>query len=69
MVSLSLSSASLLDTKATGKALILEQGFDNADLLPIAKEFPALKDLIKEREFTGGLLSHLVIPVPAKDKA
>jgi len=66
MVSISLSTVSLLDAKATGKAILLEQGFSNGSLAHLSKTFPALADMVKERKFTGGLLSTLVIPYAEK---
>lgn len=69
MVSLTLSNAFLLDTTSTAKALILEQGFTAADYDFLVPAFPALADLIKERAFTGSLLSNLIIPYSQKGKA
>ena len=66
MVSISLSPADLLHTKATAKAVLLEQDFNKSTLKEYAKLFPALNDLIDERKFLGSLLSSVVVPVSQK---
>ena len=69
MVSISLTTAAVLDAKATAKAVILEQGFTAAALKEIAKIFPAISDLLKERKFTGSLLSSVVVPISKNNKS
>ncbi len=68
MVSISLSTGAVLDSKALAKAVILEHGFSASDLKEVAKIFPAISDLIKERKFTASLLSSVVVPVSNKGK-
>jgi leucyl aminopeptidase len=68
MVSISLSNAALLDANANAKALIVEQDFNSSVLAPFTKVFPAIKQLVQERKFTGGLLSHIVIPYSQKNE-
>ena len=69
MVSISLTTATLLEAKAMAKAVILEQGFNISELKDLIYLFPALSALIKERAFTGSLLSSLVIPVSINGKS
>lgn len=69
MVSISLGTSSLLDSNATAKAIIVEKNFDVSSLNYLSKTFPAVNDLIKERHFSGNLLSTLVIPYANKSKA
>ena len=68
MVSISLGTSSLLDASATAKAIILEKNFDSSSLKYLTKTFPALYDLIKERHFSGNLLTSIVIPYSDKSK-
>src|SRR2546422_661199 len=63
MVSISLTTSRLLDTKATAKAILLEHGFEKSALKDATKLFPALPAMIAERKFTGNTLSSLVIPI------
>ena len=69
MVSISLTPVALLDTKATAKAVILEQGFKAAALKEVTHLFPALSDLLKERMFTGSLLSSVIVPISKNGKS
>lgn len=69
MVSISLGTSSLLDTQVTAKAIIVEKNFDVSSLDYVSKTFPALPNLIKERNFNGNLLSTLVIPYAHKSQA
>ena len=68
MVSISLSTAALLDASANAKALIVEQNFNSSLLAPFTKVFPAIKQLVEDRKFTGSLLSSLVIPYSHKNE-
>lgn len=63
MVSITLSSSSLLEAHANAKALLLEHDFSHSALTPFTKLFPAIKELVTERKFTGSAGSSLVIPV------
>lgn len=69
MVSISLATSSLLDTQSSAKAVIVEKNFDSSSLDYLNATFPALQNLIKERHFSGTLLSTLVIPYANKSKA
>lgn len=69
MVSISLTSSAVLDAKATAKVIMLEQGFTAAALKEITHVFPAISDLLKERKFTGSLLSNVIIPLSKGGKS
>lgn len=69
MVRISLANTAVLDSKATAKAVILEQGFTAAALKEVAQLFPAISELLKERKFIGSLLSHVVIPISKNNRS
>ena len=67
MISISTSTARLLDVPAHAQAIIVEQDFELLSLDTIIAKFPALESMAKERKFTGKLLTHLIIPYAHKD--
>lgn len=68
MISISLSTSSLLETKSVGKAYIVEQDFTISEFKELLPLFPALADCIKERKFTGSVLQTLIIPYALQTK-
>lgn len=68
MVSITLSTASLLEANANAKVVLLEQNFSPSILTPFVKIFPAIKTLVEDRKFTGGSCSSIVIPISTKEE-
>ena len=68
MVSISLGTTSLLESSASAKAIILEKGFNSEQISDFKSVFPTLDQLLEERNFTGSLLSSVVVPYSKNSK-